>query len=173
MDIKDEAIDISSNDQQAYQVLVTIVNGIVDGAEVEISFSDNDYTKFEIQKADPGIIIGKHGHTLDAIQYLVNMIVNKKKEQYSQKLYIVDIDGYRKRREDSLRKYAREKAELAKRKGDTVALYFMNSIERRLVHLELKENPDVITYSEGKEPYRRIIIAPASKSDIHDIENNQ
>ncbi len=173
MDIKDEAIDISSNDQQAYQVLVTIVNGIIDGAEVEISFSDNDYTKFEIQKADPGIIIGKHGHTLDAIQYLVNMIVNKKKEQYAQKLYIVDIDGYRKRREDSLRKYAREKAELAKRKGDTVALYFMNSIERRLVHLELKENPDVITYSEGKEPYRRIIIAPTSKSDIHDIENNQ
>ncbi len=173
MDIKDEGIDISSNDQKAYQALVTIVNGIVDGAEIEISFSDTDYTIFEIRKADPGIIIGKHGHTLDAIQYLVNMIVNKNNDQVTQKIYIIDIDGYRKRREDSLRKYAIEKAALVKRKGDSVALYFMNSIERRLVHLALKENPDVITYSEGKEPYRRIIIAPASKPDDQDIENNR
>jgi spoIIIJ-associated protein len=173
VEFKDDEINLRGNDKKAYQILSRIVNGIIEGAEVAMTFSDQNYTIFEISKADPGIIIGKHGHTLDAIQYLVNMVVNKEKGQNTQKLYVVDIDGYRKRREESLQKYAREKAELAKRKGDAVALYFMNSIERRLVHLALKEDPDVMTYSEGREPYRRIIITPDSKTDDNDIENDK
>lgn len=160
-------MDLSGSEKKAFQVLSRIIDSIIEGAEVNKTFSDQDYTIFEISKADPGIMIGKHGHTLDAIQYLVNMIVNKEKDQETQKLYVVDIDGYRQRREDSLRKYAQEKAEIVKKRGNAVALYFMNSIERRLVHLSLKEDPEVTTYSEGKEPFRRIIITPAviSKTD--------
>jgi spoIIIJ-associated protein len=160
-DYKKSETDLNEKETKAIQVLSRIVNTIVEGAEVEKVFSDQDYTLFEISKADPGIIIGKHGHTLDAIQYLVNMITSKKEEDESQKrLFVIDIDGYRKRREESLKKYAKEKAELAKRKGDTVALYFMNSIERRLVHLSLQDDLEVTTYSEGKEPFRRVIISP-------------
>jgi spoIIIJ-associated protein len=165
---KDDEVNLSAGEEKAYQTLCIIVHSITKGAEVKKTFSDQDYTIFEVSKTDPGIIIGKHGHTLDAIQYLVNMVINKKRGQEAQKLYVVDIDGYRKRRESSLKKYAIEKAEIVKRKGEPVALYFMNSIERRLVHLSLKEDPEVSTYSEGKEPYRRIIITPAQISETDD-----
>ena len=113
-------------------------------------------------KTDPGIIIGKHGHTLDAIQYIVNLIMNRRRGSENYKNYIVDIDGYRKRREESLKRYAREQAELAKRKGYNISLYYMNSMERRLVHMALQEDSDIITFSEGREPYRRIIIKLSS-----------
>lgn len=166
-------MDLSGSEKKAFQVLSRIVDSIIRGAEVNKTFSDQDYTIFEISKADPGIMIGKHGHTLDAIQYLVNMIVNKEKDQETQKLYVVDIDGYRQRREDSLRKYAQEKAEIVKQRGNAVALYFMNSIERRLVHLSLKEDPDVTTYSEGKEPFRRIIITPEVISETDDEQKDE
>ena len=157
-----------SRDEKAYQILCQIVHYISKDAEVKKTFSNQDCTIFEIFKADPGIMIGKHGHTLDAIQYLVNLVMHNKKEQPFQKLYIVDIDGYRKRREISLKKYALEKAEIVKRKGEPVSLYFMNSIERRLVHISLKEDIQVNTYSEGQEPYRRVIISP-----IHNFKKDQ
>jgi len=166
-------MDLSGSEKKAFQVLSRIIDSIIEGAEVNKTFSDQDYTIFEISKADPGIMIGKHGHTLDAIQYLVNMIVNKGKDQETQRLYVVDIDGYRQRREDSLRKYAQEKAEIVKKRGNAVALYFMNSIERRLVHLSLKEDPEVTTYSEGKEPFRRIIITPAVISKTDDGQKDE
>ena len=162
---KDKENKFNSRDKKAYQVLSRIVDVINTGAEVSMTYSNHNYAIFEISKADPGIIIGKHGHTLDAIQYLLNLIVNKGKDDQSNKIYVVDIDGYRKRREESLKRYAQEKAEFAKRKGDTVALYFMNSIERRLVHMALKGDPEVTTYSEGREPYRRVIIKPTSQTE--------
>ncbi len=172
VDFKEET-GVSTEDEKAYQTLSRIIDSITKGAEIKKTFSDQNCTILEISKADPGIIIGKHGHTLDAIQYLVNMIVNKKKEWESQKLYVIDIDGYRQRREESLKKYAREKAEIVKRKGEPVALYFMNSTERRLVHMALKEDPEVNTYSEGKEPYRRIIVTPEQISDTHNFNQDQ
>lgn len=164
-DYKKSETNLTEKEKKAIQVLSRIVNAIAEGAEVEKVPSDQNYTLFEISKVDPGIIIGKHGHTLDAIQYLVNMITNKKEEDESQqRLFVMDIDGYRKRREESIKKYAKERAEIAKRKGDAVALYFMNSIERRLVHLSLQEDSEVTTCSEGKEPFRRVIISPITIS---------
>ena len=167
LDLKRNGTNLNEVEEKAIQVLSRIVNTIIEGAEVKKVSSDQYYTLLEISKADPGIIIGKHGHTLDAIQYIVNMIANNKGEQYPQRLYVIDIDGYRKRREETLQKYAKEKAEIAKRKGNAVALYFMNSIERRLVHLSLKEDTEVTTYSEGKEPFRRVIIAPTAISKMN------
>jgi len=149
-----------NNEEEALLVLTRIVCGIVENAEVKKTYSDNEYTTFNIEKADPGIIIGKHGHTLDAIQYILNLIMNKKENNEKKRLYFVDIDGYRKRREESLTRYAYEKSEIVKRKREPIKLYFMNSIERRLIHMALKEEPDIVTFSEGKEPYRRIVISP-------------
>ncbi|MBN2395393.1 MAG: KH domain-containing protein [Candidatus Atribacteria bacterium] len=155
---------LSQLDESAYQVLVRIVNAIIEGSEVKMMSFDQRQAIFIISKADPGIIIGKHGHTLDAIQYLLNLVVNKGKDYENKRNYLVDIDGYRERREASLKKYAMEKAQIAKQNGRSIALYFMNSIERRLVHMALKDDPDITTQSEGKEPFRRIIITPASSS---------
>lgn len=162
LDFENEEIKYNEQDQKAGQIISRIVESISTGAEVKIVSAEQDHTLFEIIKTDPGIIIGKHGHTLDAIQYLVNLIMNRERVSDTYKNYIVDINGYRKRREESLQRYAQEKAELAKRKGYNIALYYMNSMERKLVHMALQEDPDVTTFSEGREPYRRIIIKPSS-----------
>lgn len=159
VDNHNNGIIYKEEEEKAQEIISNIVESINSGAEVKKVSSEKDCTIFEIINAEPAIIIGRHGHTLDAIQYLVNLIVNKENRDF-RRIYIVDIDGYRKRREDSLQRYAREKAEIAKRKGSSVPLYFMNSIERRLVHMALKEDVEITTLSEGKEPYRRIIIKP-------------
>ncbi|MDD3031417.1 MAG: KH domain-containing protein [Atribacterota bacterium] len=164
LDSQDNKRDFLSKEKKALEVLTKIINSISAGSEAKKIFSDQDYVIFEVSKADPGLIIGKHGHTLDAIQYLVNMIVNQNTDKDNQKLYLVDIDGYRKRREESLKRFALEKAKIAKERGKVVALYFMNSIERRLIHLSLKDDPHINTHSEGVEPYRRVVISPLQKS---------
>lgn len=168
VDFEVQEINYKEQEEKALQILSKIVESINREAEIRVTSSNQEYTIFEIVNTDPAIIIGKHGHTLDAIQYLVNLIVNKENRQDNRKIYIVDIDGYRKRREESLQRYAREKAEIAKRKGVSIALYFMNSIERRLVHMALKEDGEVTTYSEGREPYRRIIIKPSPTEEKED-----
>ncbi len=168
VDFEVQEINYKEQEEKALQILSKIVGSINREAEIRVSSSNQEYTIFEIVNTDPAIIIGKHGHTLDAIQYLVNLIVNKESRQEKRRIYIVDIDGYRKRREESLQRYAREKAEIAKRKGVSIALYFMNSIERRLVHMALKEDGEVTTYSEGREPYRRIIINPSPTEEKED-----
>lgn len=160
VDIENRETKIAEQNEKALQIITKIAQTICSEAEVKMVFSNQEYTTFDITRAEPAIIIGKHGHTLDAIQYLVNLILNKDKEQYDRRIFIVDIDGYRKRREESLQRYAMEKAQLAKKKGDSVALYYMNSIERKLVHMALQDDNSITTYSEGNEPYRRIIIKP-------------
>ncbi|MDD4363450.1 MAG: KH domain-containing protein [Atribacterota bacterium] len=166
-DFKNEfTAEINSIDKLAIKVLSKILYNIVDEVEIEKKYSDEDNVILEIKKADPGIIIGKHGHTLDAIQYLVNMVASREKKQSAEnKLYIIDIDGYRKRRFDSLQRYAHEKANIVKRNNNPISLYFMNSVERRIIHLALKEDSDVITSSEGKEPFRRVIISPVKRNN--------
>lgn len=168
VDFEVQEINYKEQEEKALQILSKIVVSINREAEIRAASSNQEYTIFEIVNTDPAIIIGKHGHTLDAIQYLVNLITNKESRQEKRRIYIVDIDGYRKRREESLQRYAREKAEIAKRKGVSIALYFMNSIERRLVHMALKEDGEVTTYSEGREPYRRIIINPSPTEEKED-----
>lgn len=160
LDLENEEINLDEQDKKAWQILSKIVASISADAEVNVVSVEQGSTLFEIVKTDPGIMIGKHGHTLDAIQYLVNLLANQKRSLGVYKNYIIDINGYRKRREESLQRYALEKAELAKKRGYTIPLYFMNSIERKLVHMALKNDTGVTTHSEGREPYRRIIIKP-------------
>ena len=168
VDFEVQGIDYKEQEEKALEILSKIVGSINPDAQIKIGSSNQDYTNFEIINTDPAIIIGKHGHTLDAIQYLVNLLVNKDRRQEKRKIYIVDIDGYRKRREESLKRYARGKAEIVRKKGVSIALYFMNSIERRLVYMALKDDGEVTTYSEGREPYRRIIIKPNPNEEKED-----
>ena len=107
---------------------------------------------------DLGILIGKRGETLDAIQYLTNLSANKNVEK--RKRVFIDIEGYRKRREDTLKKLAYKLADKAKQRGRNVILEPMNSMERRIIHTALQGRDDIYTFSEGEEPYRKIIIAP-------------
>ena len=109
-----------------------------------------------ISPIDMGIVIGKRGNTLDSIQYLLNLFVNKDRNDYLRVL--VDVQGYRKKREDTLIKLANKMAKKSRAIHKPIKLEPMNPYERRIIHSALQNVSDVITYSEGEDPYRRVVI---------------
>ena len=113
--------------------------------------------QFVIHGDDLGILIGKHGQTLDALQYLTNLAANRDAEDRIR--ILLDVEDYRKRRTDTLTSLAHRLAEKVKRRGERVALEPMNPQERRTIHLALQGDPRIATYSEGNEPYRKVVIA--------------
>lgn len=109
-----------------------------------------------VDPADKGIIIGKRGNTLDSIQYLLSLAVNKGKEEHIR--VSLDIEDYRKKREETLVRLAEKMAEKAKYTKRPVKLEPMNPFERRIIHSALQKYNGVTTYSEGNEPFRRVVI---------------
>ena len=120
--------------------------------------SDEEAINLEISGEDLGILIGRRGQTLDAFQYLVGLAVNRQGGEWIR--VIIDVEGYRQRREETLRALARRLAGKAEATGRRVALDPMNALERRIIHQELQTYEGVETHSEGREPYRRVIIVP-------------
>lgn len=112
----------------------------------------------ELRGQDLGILIGRRGETLDALQYLVNLSVNRNQEM--RKRVVIDIESYRERRSDTLRKLASKLADKVRQTGRNVVLEPMNAHERRIIHTALQGRNDIYTFSEGEEPYRKIIISP-------------
>lgn len=110
----------------------------------------------DISSTDMGILIGKRGNTLDSIQYLLSLVVNRKKESYIK--VVVDTEGYRAKREETLIRLANKMAEKAKYSRRPVKLEPMNPYERRIIHSALQNINGITTYSEGDEPYRRVVI---------------
>jgi spoIIIJ-associated protein len=108
---------------------------------------------------DLGLLIGKHGQTIDAIQYLANAIVYRGQAE-DRKAIVVDAAGYRERRKASLDALAVRSAERAISSGQRVELEPMTAVERKVVHLRLKEYPGVETTSEGTEPNRFVVVEP-------------
>lgn len=109
-----------------------------------------------LSNSDMGILIGKRGNTLDSLQYLLSLVVNKDREKYLRVL--VDIQNYRAKREETLIKLAHKMADKAKTYRRTVKLEPMNPYERRVIHSALQNSSNIRTYSEGEEPYRRVVI---------------
>lgn len=126
-------------------------------AKMDINEKD-DIISVNLKGGNLGILIGRRGETLDALQYLINLSVNKNME--NRKKFILDIEGYRRRREETLEKLAHKLADKARQRGRNIVLEPMNSLERRIIHTTLQERDDISTFSEGEEPYRKIIIAP-------------
>jgi spoIIIJ-associated protein len=106
-----------------------------------------------------GLLIGRHGQTIDSIQYLANAIVWRGSED--RKRLVVDAAGYRARREETLEREAVRAAERVAETGEPVQLEPMSAIERKVVHERLKEHPGVATSSDGAEPHRYVVISPA------------
>ena len=105
-----------------------------------------------------GILIGKRGQTLDSLQYLTSLVINKNKSDYTR--VKLDTEDYRARRADTLENLSRNIAYKVKRSRKAVALEPMNPYERRIIHSALQNNKFVETYSEGEEPYRHVVVAP-------------
>jgi len=110
----------------------------------------------EINGQDSRTVIGKRGQTLDAIQYLTSLVVNKDKDKYIK--VVVDAENYRSKRQRTLEQLANRLAGKVEKSGKYVRLEPMNPYERKVIHATLQQNPRVTTRSEGEEPYRRVII---------------
>lgn len=129
------------------------------GLVVEINVQEKEEGLFvDIAGPNVGILIGRRGETLNALQYIVNLYVNKNRIQKCR--VFLDVEGYRRRREETLRRLALRLAEKAKRRGRNIVLEPMSSHERKIIHTALQGRDDIFTYSEGEEPYRKIIISP-------------
>lgn len=120
-----------------------------------ISKQDGSIT-FRLHGDDMGILIGKHGQTLDALQYLANLVANKNSEERVR--VIIDVEDYRDRRVETLTRLANRLAEKVRRTGERVALEPMNPHERKIIHMALQGDKKVTTLSEGEPPYRHVVI---------------
>lgn len=121
---------------------------------------DNGELILDVNGGDLAVLIGRHGRTLDALQTLLNSLMSSTFKGYFP--ITVDIESYKTRRKQKLQDIARSYAARAKERGKSVALPFMSAYDRRLVHLYLKDDETIETYSEGEEPHRRIIVSPVS-----------
>lgn len=138
-------------------------------AELEVLRKDDKLT-VNITGEDLGMLIGRRGDTLEAIQFLTNLAVSKKMAE--RKRVIVDIEGYRKRREETLTRLAYKLADKAKKTGNRVVLEPMSPQERRIIHMALQNELTIATYSEGQEPNRRVVITPKRGKDASQTKND-
>ena len=130
------------------------------GMQVEVlaEYNEGEHVlNLDLQGDDMGILIGKRGQTLDSLQYLTSLVVNKNSEEYIR--VKLDIENYRERREDSLEDLARNCASKVKKTRKPIVLEPMNPYERRIIHACLQNDRNVITSSEGEEPYRHVVIS--------------
>jgi spoIIIJ-associated protein len=139
------------------ELLEEVANGL--GLEVEVEVREGDgVLRGNLRGDDVGLFIGRRGQTIDAVQHLAQRIVFR--EGPSLVRVVVDADGYRERRAESLRADAEQAAEEALRSGQSVELEPMGASERRIVHEYLRERGGVGTHSEGDEPERRLVVTP-------------
>ncbi|MCR5824536.1 MAG: protein jag [Lachnospiraceae bacterium] len=126
--------------------------------EVKSSYDEDEMTmNFEIVGENMGMLIGKRGQTLDSLQYLVSLVVNKESEDYIK--VKLDTENYRERRKQTLENLAKNIGSKVKKSGKSVALEPMNPYERRIIHSALQDDKYVETHSEGEEPFRKVVIS--------------
>lgn len=118
--------------------------------------SENREMNIDLSGDDMGVLIGKRGQTLDSLQYLTSLVVNKSEEDYIR--VKVDTENYRKRRQDTLENLAKNISFKVKRTKRSVSLEPMNPYERRIIHSALQNDKFVTTHSEGEEPFRHVVV---------------
>ncbi len=146
--------DVNDNIQDFLNAVFDAMNLNV---EITIDREEGSNTaNVELKGDDMGVLIGKRGQTLDSLQYLTNLAVNKNAEDYIR--VKIDTEDYRKRRKETLENLARNIAYKVKRTKHSVSLEPMNPFERRVIHSALQGDRFVTTHSEGDEPYRHVVI---------------
>lgn len=156
---KDARVRLTQKDNAALQTerfLLTLCEKIGLDVKVETELDEEGQVHAQINGDNMGILIGYRGATMDALQYLTSLAINRGKEEYHR--ILLDVESYRARREESLKRLAEKMATKAKRTGRKVVLEPMNPFERRVLHSYLQNDPAVATHSEGEEPNRRIVI---------------
>ncbi|HLQ83311.1 MAG TPA: RNA-binding cell elongation regulator Jag/EloR [Pseudogracilibacillus sp.] len=152
-----KATEVQNNIEKAEQFIKDMTKNMNIETEVETIVSENHVT-FNLSGEKIAILIGKRGQTLNAIQYLVQLVINKDSKQYYS--VTVDAEGYRNRRKETLESLALKMADKSKRMNRKVALEPMPAFERKIIHNVLQNESDVQTYSDGNDPHRHIVIKP-------------
>ena len=142
---------------EAKTFLFNVLNSMNIEANIDIK-EENDIIRINLSGAKMGLVIGYRGETLDSLQYLVSLVVNKNHDN-PYKRVVLDAENYRHKREETLIKVAQKTAFKVKKSGRPYKLEPMNPYERRIIHSALQEYTDINTYSEGEEPFRRIVIS--------------
>ena len=153
-----DAVSLLEQEQRARKFLEDVFAAMK--IEVELQRSETEEgILFQLEGESLGILIGKHGQTLDALQYLTNLAANR--GVAGERLHVqLDIEGYRARREETLTRLAGHLAEKACRIGQEIHLEPMNRHERKIIHMALQDSRKVSTYSAGDEPRRYVVIVP-------------
>ncbi len=155
---KKESLDDPS---QAIDIISDFLKDVFSSMNLEVEiiceYDEEDNTiNVDLKGPEMGIIIGKRGQTLDSLQYLTNLALNRKVDTYTR--VKLDTEDYRRRRKETLENLARNCAYKAKRTKRSVSLEAMNPYERRIIHYALQDDEYVTTHSEGEEPYRHVVI---------------
>ena len=138
-------------------------------SEIAVDYNEEEkIMNINIVGEDMGVLIGKRGQTLDSLQYLVSLVVNKESEDYIK--VKLDTENYRERRKETLENLAKNIAYKVKKTRKSVALEPMNPYERRIIHSALQNDKFVETHSEGEEPYRKIVVT--LKKGVKDYSRN-
>jgi spoIIIJ-associated protein len=141
----------------AQEILETLLRQMDIRARVAIRTIGNPIV-LDVETSNGGLLIGRRGDTLSALQYIVNVLVGKRTRRWTK--VVVDVERWRERREETLRALALRQAERVRQQRRPIALDPMPANERRIIHLALQGHRDVDTHSEGEEPNRRLIITP-------------
>lgn len=142
------------------EIAKQFVEGILKNSKIEAVVKvtqDNNLIKVDIEGKEAACLIGRRGETLDSIQFLTGLALNKINKDSHMRV-LVDIENYRSKREESLIRYANKVAREVAKTKKTKKLDYMNPYERRIVHSALQNDKYVTTYSEGTDPYRRLVI---------------
>lgn len=150
---KSELKDVDEHEALDFLKDITEKMGLTLNLNVKVG---DDVVYIEMDGKDSGTVIGKRGQTLDAIQYLTSLVINKDSEKYIK--VVVDAENYRAKRQKTLEQLANRLAAKVIKTGRYVRLEPMNPYERKIIHATLQQNPDINTRSEGEEPYRRVVI---------------
>lgn len=153
--------DVDINDLKVVEEheALTFLKDITGKMGLDLDFNarvGEDLVYVEMSGKDSRTVIGKRGQTLDAIQYLTSLVVNKEKEKYTK--VVVDAENYRAKRERTLEQLANRLAAKVVKTRKHIRLEPMNPYERKVIHATLQKNPNITTRSEGEEPYRRVVI---------------
>ena len=166
-DENDKGEPVSSERQEkakadAVKFLTDVFNAMNLEASIHVEFdsAENELT-IDVKAEDMGVLIGKRGQTLDSLQYIVSLAINKDCSEYVK--VKLDSENYRVRRKETLENLAKNIASKVKRTGKAVSLEPMNSFERRIIHSALQGDSDCETYSEGADPYRKVVVKPKNE----------
>lgn len=165
-DDKERAKDDRDEELEDEDPIAELLFDITDhfGLDADIEYEErSDHIRYHIEGPDMGVLIGRRGATLNALQFLIG-VINARKKLVDYRV-VIDVESYRDRREKQLIDLAKRTATKVAREGREISLSPMPAAERRVIHMLLADRDDVTTYSEGTEPDRCVVIAPGEDED--------